>query len=55
MSDAELIIKARSLDDEDWQGAFRLAEKAQSPEAKETIEQIARHYYHNEEFRSGNY
>lgn len=53
MNDQELLDKARQLDDEDWNGAFRLAQKAQNPEIRKEIENIARRYYHNEEYRNG--
>lgn len=53
MTDIELIRKAYTLNDEDWNGVYKLAKQAQSEEARRELERLARSYYRNEEYRNG--
>lgn len=55
MSDEELLEKAKQLEDEDWNGAFFLAKQAKNIEVQKEIERIACMYYHNEEYRNGDF
>lgn len=55
MNDAELIEAAQQLNDEDWNGVYKLAKQAQDDETRRELECIARNYYRNEEYRNGDY